>query len=137
MVSNTGFILECTATVAASDAVGTIDVVSMKTDPTVSAVTELQTPLTENWVFTDAYILASADAGTSSPVVSFDKNRGRSMGSTPPLSALLVTNNTRPRFLPQPIGFEGGSIIRMFTNTTIANDTAADSIKFYVAVSIN
>ena len=30
MVNNTGFILECTATVGASDAVGTIDVVSMK-----------------------------------------------------------------------------------------------------------
>jgi hypothetical protein len=136
MVSNTGFVLECTATVAASDAAGTIDVVSMKTDPTVSSVTELFVPTTENWVFTDAYILASADAGTSSPMIDFDKNRGRSMGKTPPLSSLLVTNNTRPRFLPNPIGFEAGSIVRMFSNTTIANDGTADSVKFYVAVSI-
>lgn len=137
MVNNTGFILECTATVGASESAGTIDVVSMKTDPTVSSVTEMQVPLTENWVFTDCYILASADAGTSSPIVNFDKNRGRSMGSTPPLSAMLVTNNTRPRFLPSPIGFEGGSIIRMFTNSTIVNDGTADSIKFFVAVSIS
>ena len=136
MVSNSGFVLECTATVAASDAAGTIDVVTMKTDSTVSGVTELFVPVTENWVLTDGYILASADAGTSSPTVKFDKNRGRSMGSTPPLSALLVTNNTRPRFLSQPIGFEAGSIIRMFTSTTIANDATADSIKFFVAVSI-
>ena len=136
MVSNTGFVLECTASVGASDPAGTIDTVSMTTDPTVSGVTELFVPTTENWVFTDGYILASADAGTSSPIVDFDKNRGRSMGKTPPLSALLVTNNTRPRFLPNPIGFEAGSIVRMFTNSTIANDATADSIKFYVAVSI-
>jgi hypothetical protein len=58
------------------------------------------------------------------------------MGTTPPLSALLVSNNTRPRFLPSPVGFEAGSIVRMFSHTTIANDATADSIKFYVAVSI-
>jgi len=136
MVSNSGFVLECTATVAASDAAGTIDVVNMQTDPTVNSVTELFVPVTENWVFTDAYILATADAGTSSPSVRFDKNRGRSMGTTPPLSALYVANNTRPRFLPSSIGFEAGSIVRMFTATTIANDATADAIKFFVAVSI-
>ena len=136
MVSNSGFVLECTATVAASDAAGTIDVVNMQTDSTVAAVTELFVPVTENWVFTDAYILAAADAGTSSPSISFDKNRGRSMGTTPPLSALLVSNNTRPRFLPSSIGFEAGSIVRMFSNTSIANDATVDAIKFFVAVSI-
>tara|TARA_R110000796_G_scaffold25901_1_gene72529 strand:- start:1581 stop:1994 length:414 start_codon:yes stop_codon:yes gene_type:complete len=136
MVSNSGFVLECTATVAASDAAGTIDVVNMQTDSTVASVTELFVPVTENWVFTDAYILAAADAGTSSPSIRFDKNRGRSMGTTPPLSALLVSNNTRPRFLPSSIGFEAGSIVRMFSNTSIANDATADAIKFFVAVSI-
>ena len=136
MVSNSGFVLECTATIAASDAAGTIDVVSMQTDPTVNAVTELFVPVSENWVFTDAYILATADAGTSSPSIRFDKNRGRSMGTTPPLSALLVSNNTRPRFLPSSIGFEAGSIVRMFSNTSIANDATVDAIKFFVAVSI-
>ncbi len=136
MVQNTGFVLECTATVIASAVVGSQNVVTMKTDPTVSGVTELFVPQTESWIFTDAYILATADAGTSTPVVRFDKNRGRSMGQTPPISALLVTNNTRPRFLPSPIGFEAGSIVRMFTSTVIANDATADSIKFYVAVSI-
>jgi len=136
MVSNSGFVLECTATIAAADPAGTIDVVGMKTDSTVAAVTELFVPVTENWVFTDAYILLAADAGTSSPQCRFDKNRGRSMGTTPPLSALLVSNNTRPRFLPSSIGFEAGSIVRMFTSTTILNNAVADAIKFYVAVSI-
>ena len=133
---SSGLVLECTATVGASDAVGTIDVISMKTDPTVSSVTELQVPLTENWIATDLYILASADSGTSNPVVTMDKNRGRTLVQTPPLSSMLITNNTRPRFSPQPVGFEGGSIVRMFAHTTIANDTSADSIKFFVAISI-
>jgi hypothetical protein len=133
---SSGLVLECTATVGASDVAGTIDVVSLKTDPTVSAVTELQVPLTENWIATDMYILASADSGTSNPVVTMDKNRGRTLVQTPPLSSVLITNNTRPRFSPQPVGFEGGSIVRMFTHTTIANDSTADSIKFFVAISI-
>jgi hypothetical protein len=133
---SSGLVLECTATVGASDVAGTIDVVSLKTDPTVSSVTELQVPLTENWIATDLYILASADSGTSNPVVTMDKNRGRTLVQTPPLSSVLITNNTRPRFSPQPVGFEGGSIVRMFTHTTIDNDTAADSIKFFVAISI-
>jgi len=133
---SSGLVLECTTTVGASDAVGTIDVINMKTDPTVSSVTELQVPLTENWIATDLYILASADSGTSNPVVTMDKNRGRTLVQTPPLSSMLITNNTRPRFSPQPVGFEGGSIVRMFAHTTIANDTSADSIKFFVAISI-
>jgi hypothetical protein len=133
---SSGLVLECTATVGASDVAGTIDVVSLKTDPTVSAVTELQVPLTENWIATDMYILASADSGTSNPVVTMDKNRGRTLVQTPPLSSVLITNNTRPRFSPQPVGFEGGSIVRMFTHTTINNNATADSIKFFVAISI-
>jgi len=133
---SSGLVLECTATVGASDVAGTIDVVSLKTDPTVSSVTELQVPLTENWIATDLYILASADSGTSNPVVTMDKNRGRTLVQTPPLSSVLITNNTRPRFSPQPVGFEGGSIVRMFTHTTINNNATADSIKFFVAISI-
>ena len=133
---SSGLVLECTATVGASDVAGTIDGVSLKTDPTVSSVTELQVPLTENWIATDLYILASADSGTSNPVVTMDKNRGRTLVQTPPLSSVLITNNTRPRFSPQPVGFEGGSIVRMFTHTTINNNATADSIKFFVAISI-
>ena len=136
MVAGTGLTLECTSAPAISAAVGTIDTVTIKTDPTVSGVTELQVPLTEAWVLTDCYVLAAAGYGTTQPMVNFDKNRGRSMGTTPSLAAMLVTSNTRPRFAPSPIGFEGGSIMRMFTITTVVNTTPVDSITFYVAVSI-
>jgi len=132
-----GITLECTATIVANATAGTIKAVSIKTDPTVSSVTELQVPLSETWVFTDLYILASADAGTSNPVVNFDKNRGNSLVTSPPLATMLITNNTRPRFSPRPIGYNGGDLIRMFLYTTVANDAVADDIKFYVACSIS
>lgn len=132
-----GLTLECTATIAASASAGTIKAVSIKTDPTVSSVTELQVPLSETWIFTDVYILAAADSGTSSPVITFDKNRGNTLVTTPPLSSMLITNNTRPRFSPKPVGYNGGDIVRMFAYTTIDNDASADSIKFYVACSIS
>jgi hypothetical protein len=48
----------------------------------------------------------------------------------------LITSNTRPRFSPQPIGFEGGSIIRMFATSTIVNGAAVSNIQFSVAISI-
>ena len=75
-------------------------------------------------------IAASAGTGTINPVTI--KTSPIQSGDT----EIFVPSNTRPRFLPQPIGFEAGSIVTMETITTIANDTSADSIKFYVAVSI-
>jgi len=82
--------------------------------------------------------LATAIAPTAAvnPVVSMDKNRGRQLVQTPPLSSMLITNNTRPRFSPQPIGFEGGSIIRMFATSTGLNAGAITTATFFVAISI-
>jgi hypothetical protein len=101
-------------------------------------------PLTENWIATDVYVLAAPVLATPSfgfptavnPLISFDKNRGRQLVQTPPLSAMLITNNTRPRFSPQPIGFEGGSIIRMFATSTVLNGAAISNVQFSVAISI-
>jgi len=136
MVRNTGITLECTRAVPAASAVGTILPVTIKTSPTQTGDTEIFVPQTENWIFTDCYVLATADYGASQPMVNFIKNRAISMGTSTSLAALLVTSNTRPRFLPQPIGFEAGSIVTMETITTIVAGVAADAIKFYVAVSI-
>ena len=58
------------------------------------------------------------------------------MGTTPPLTTMLVTNNTRPRFLPQPIGYEGGSILRIFTINT-ALTAVAQLVTAYAAVAIS
>ena len=137
--NNSGIVLTFSAAFAAAAPVATVISATMQTSPTVTAVTELQVPLTENWIATDVYILAAAGAGTPTvinPVVSMDKNRGRQLVQTPPLSSMLITNNTRPRFSPQPIGFEGGSIIRMFATSTVLNGGAISTATYYVAISI-
>ena len=137
--NNSGLVLNCTATYAAAAPVATVLSVTMQTSPTVTGVTELQVPLTENWIATDVYILAAGCAGSGTvinPVITMDKNRGRTLVQTPPLNAMLITSNTRPRFSPQPVGFEGGSIIRMFATSTVLNGGAVSNIQFSVAISI-
>ena len=137
--NNSGIVLTCQAVFAANAPIATVISATMQTSPTVTAVTELQVPLTENWIATDVYILAAGGAGAPTvidPVVSMDKNRGRQLVQTPPLSSMLITNNTRPRFSPQPIGFEGGSIIRMFATSTVLNAGAISTATYYVAISI-
>ena len=137
--NNSGLVLNCTAQYAVAAPVATVLSVTMQTSPTVTGVTELQVPLTENWIATDVYILAAAGAGSATviaPVITMDKNRGRTLVQTPPLNAMLITSNTRPRFSPQPIGFEGGSIIRMFATSTVLNGGAVSNIQFSVAISI-
>ena len=137
--NNSGLVLNCTAQYAAAAPVATVLSVTMQTSPTVTGVTELQVPLTENWIATDVYILATGGAGSATviaPVITMDKNRGRTLVQTPPLNAMLITSNTRPRFSPQPIGFEGGSIIRMFATSTVLNGGAVSNIQFSVAISI-
>tara|TARA_R110002012_G_scaffold39111_3_gene108469 strand:- start:639 stop:1064 length:426 start_codon:yes stop_codon:yes gene_type:complete len=137
--NNSGIVLTCSAVYAAAAPVATVISGTMQTSPTVAAVTELQVPLTENWIATDMYILAAAGAGTPTvinPVISLDKNRGRQLVQTPPLSSMLITNNTRPRFSPNPIGFEGGSIIRTFATSTVLNGGAASTATYFIAISI-
>ena len=138
--NNSGLVLNCTAQYAALAPVATVSACLMQTSPVVAGVNELQVPLTENWIATDVYILATGNAAGAptavDPVISMDKNRGRQLVETVPLSAMLITNNTRPRFSPQPIGFEGGSIIRSFATSTVVNGGAASTATYYIAISI-
>ena len=138
--NNSGLVLNCNCVYAANAPVATVQAATMQTSPVVAAVNELQVPLTENWIATDVYILVAAGA-VEPQLLSIllylcDKNRGRQLVQTPPLSSMLITNNTRPRFSPQPIGFEGGSIIRMFGTSTVLNGGAISTANFFVAISI-
>jgi|TARA_R110000787_G_C13288954_1_gene433373 hypothetical protein len=142
--NNSGLVLNCTAAFAAAAPIATVISCTMQTSPTTLGVTEMQVPLTESWIATDVYVLAVPALATPgagfptavNPVISFDKNRGRQLVQTPPLSAMLITSNTRPRFSPNPIGFEGGSIIRMFATSTVLNAAAISNVQFSVAISI-
>ncbi len=136
MVRGSGRTLECTFAVAIAAPRASVIQSNIRIEPTQALQTEVFVPQTENWVFTDMYILAAADAGVSQPEISFIKNRTNTMGTTAPLGVFLVTNNTRPRFLPSPIGYEAGSIIGIQGTTTIVAGAGADAIRFFVAVDI-
>lgn len=122
--------LTLTATVIANAVVNTQALMSIATSPEVSTVTTLTIPSGQTWIVTDLYILASASAGTSDPVLRFVKNQTNIVGQTTPLSALLVTNNSRPILTPK-LGFEGTSQMQVYFITTIVNDATADSLVAY------
>ena len=136
MVRNTGMTLRCTSAGTASGGIGTRNAVTMFTPLDTTGTTTLTIPITENWVLTDLYVVAAADYGTGQPFVEFTKDRGITMGISASLISLLVTNNTRPRFLPTPIGYEAGSILTIQAITTTDNNATADDTDFYVAVDI-
>jgi hypothetical protein len=137
MVRNTGRTLTVNMTVAINLVAPITRQCTIQLDPNMTAQSEVFVPTTENWVITDCYILTAFGAtGTTNPQIEFIKDRGISMGITTPLSALLISNNTRPRFLPTPIGYEAGSILTIQGITTTDNNATADDIDFYVAVDI-
>ena len=137
MVRNTGRTLTVNYQIAPSLAAPHTNQCTIQIDPIMTAQSEIFVPTTENWVITDCYILAALGAtGTTDPMIEFIKDRGISMGITTPLSALLISNNTRPRFLPAPIGYEAGSILTIQAITTTDNNATADDTNFYVAVDI-
>jgi hypothetical protein len=129
-------ILINTATVGASDTSGTIDNVNITDSPELSTVTRFIVPEGQNWILEDLYISASGDAGTSDPVVRVFKGGGRIMGTTPPLSNLLISNNSRPPYSNVKFMFMGGESLSMQTITTTDNDASADNVKFFIRVRV-
>ena len=129
-------ILICTATIAASDGVGSIDNVNITDSPEQSTVTRFVIPEGQNWILEDMYISASAGAGTALPVIRFYKNGGRIMGTSPPLGDLLVSNASRPPYSNRKFMYRGKQTLSMQTISTVANDTDADSIAFRIRVKV-
>ena len=132
-----GFTLICTDTIQGSDGIGTVGAVNMTRSPLFATQTELTVPSNQSWQIWDIYITAAAGAGTSEPVVKILKNLDAEMILTPNLGALLVSNNSRPKFSLMDIGFEPVSLMSMLIETTVANDTADDNIAFRVAIAVS
>ena len=130
-------VLICTATVAANDPVGSYDNVNITDSPDLGTVTRFLVPEGQNWICEDLYISTAGGSGTDvDPVVRIYKGGGRIMGTTPPLSNLLVSNNSRPPYSNRKFGYRGGESISMQTITTVVNDGTADNISFFVRVKV-
>lgn len=138
MVTNApdSVILICTATIAASEVIGERNNVNITDSPDQTTTTRFEVPQGQNWGFDDIYISVAADAGTSDPVIEVRKNGGKIMGQTPPLSNLLVSNNSRPSYARKKYFYRAGSTISMQTLNTIANDLTADTVRFIVRVTV-
>lgn len=117
-----------TSTVAANAPANTTQLMDLKTSPEIASVTTLQIPQGQTWIIDDLFILASADAGTSDPQLRFVKNQNIVVGQTPNISAMLVSNPSRPQLRPK-LGFESASQLQVYLITTVANDANADAIK--------
>ena len=131
-------ILICTATVAASSAVGDIDNVNITNSPELATTTRFRVPASQNWVFEDLYISVAGGAGVlSAPVVKIFKNGGRIMGTTPPLGDLLVSNSSRPPYSNRKFLYRAGDDISMQTITTTTGTTCgAENIAFRIRVRV-
>ena len=130
-------VLICTGAPIVSGAVGAVANISMTDDPGVTAVVRFLVPSGQTWIFEDLYISTAAGAGaTVDPVIRIFKDGGRIMGTTPPLSNLLVSNNSRPPYSNRKFLYRGGQTIQMQMMNTVVNDTAVDNITFFVRVRI-
>lgn len=127
--------LYCTAAPAASVPIGSFTNVNIQTDASDSTTTKYQIPTGQTWVIEDMFIQSGGD-GTTKPQVQVIKNNGQIMCTTPVLTGMLVTNNSRPPYARKKVGFRPMEILSMKTIATVANGTAVDSVTFYVVVSI-
>lgn len=124
-------------TIAASAAAGTVAFADLTIDPTIAVATQLTVPQTQTWLLMDVFIQVAADAGTSDPILTFLKDTSFIVAKTPPLSTMLVSNNSRPRpFANKILGYGPVSIIQIQETTTTANDATADSLRFRVIMGI-
>ena len=129
-------VLICTATVAASAAVGDLDNVSITDDESKATVTDYYIPSGVNYILTKLTVSLAADHGTSDPHILFWKGAGRTILKTLPLSNFLNTVVNMPRFSPRPVRYLAGEKLWMQTSASIANDATADSIRYYLSVEV-
>lgn len=133
-----GTTLTATAVLAANTPIRMPTLATFAPDPDSAAVSETQIPGGEIWDITDIYISAAGDipAGGNANVV-VDKNRGRSMYTTAPLTTLLVSNNSRNglKFSGRVIRFLPFEYLRFKAINIAAIGAAAITDTFYVDVN--
>lgn len=133
----TTVVVDASFTATASAAAGFVGYATLRTNPAIARVTNLLVPQTQTWLIDDLYITAAASAGLSDPIVKVIKNETNILADTPPLTALLVTNNSRPKTFAKILGFEGMSYMTNQIISTVANDTTAEVIRWFLTGAVN
>ena len=121
----------CEVTFDANLPAKSVKTVSMTLDPLEGAQHVLQVPKNEAWVVEDVYIKDTADVGADC-IVEFRRNGVETILKTDPVSTLLVSNPSRPRY--------GKKVLRPFDRLALrainlaAIGAEAATTTFYVKI---
>jgi len=90
-------------------------------------------PASQSWYIMDVFIRASGDVGVDAQAI-FLKNGVKQLLITDPLSSLLISNPSRPRY---PTVFYGpNDRLSIFVRTLAATGSSAATITFYIKVRV-
>jgi hypothetical protein len=120
------------ATVAASQGAGVAANASMTINGT--ATTNFTIPQSQVWVISDIFNTSSSSTATDA-TVSFVKNGVKTLTITAPLSANLVSNNTRPGLFG-PLLYEPNTSLTLPTAPVAAAGTTTTTDTFFITVTI-
>jgi hypothetical protein len=120
--------LIATVTVPANQAVNSLLMSNITTDPMLPAQQRLSIPKGEYWVIEDLYVTASPSVDG---IVRFKVN-DQYMGATNPLSTYNVNNPARPRIKPLTLK-EFDTLVLEYVNTQ-AGGSAATTVTYYLKV---
>jgi hypothetical protein len=90
-------------------------------------------PASQSWYIMDVFIRASDDVDVDAQAI-FLKNGVKQLLITDPLSSLLISNPSRPRY---PTVFYGpNDRLSIFVRTLAATGSSAATITFYIKVRV-
>jgi len=102
-------------------------------DPTSNTFVNLEViPATQRWYIYDVYIRSSSDVPVDGQLV-FIKNNVKVLFRTPPLSALIVTNPSRPAIPIMEFGPNDRLNIQLVTLAANTGSSAVTDVAFFRA----
>lgn len=126
--------LAVSLTVPANTPAGTLLQADIVVNPFTGVTSkEAVIPASQSWYITDIFIRASGDVGVDAQAI-FLKNGVKQMLITDPLSSLLISNPSRPRYPTQFFG--PNDRLSVFVRTLAATGTTATQITFYIKVRV-
>ena len=102
-------------------------------DPTSNTFVNLEVvPATQRWYIYDVYTRSSSDVAVDGQLV-FIKNNVKTLFRTPPLSALIATNPSRPAIPVMEFGPNDRLNIQLVTIASNSSSSAVTDIAFFRA----
>jgi hypothetical protein len=121
-------------TVPANTPAGTLIQLDIVANPLTGAVQkEVVIPASQSWYITDIYIKSADDVGVDAQAI-LQKNNVKVLLVTDPLSSLLISNPSRPRY---PVLYYGpNDRLSGYIRTLAATGASPVTITFYMKVRV-